>query len=192
MSFPHGADATDLPTGLTRADFHTGRQRICADVDTGGRRLLDALRDPTRKYLDVRRARVAAASDIGAPVEYQAGLLSKDDIEWVAVRAEPPRAEARLYAFVRKVPVRVALVLGACRVEGTVHVDSGATDPAVFFLRGLEKSSERFLAVTNATLTPAADPAATAVTTDEPAALVIVNRAAVRLYSILRQKPEAY
>ena len=82
--------------------------------------------------------------------------------------------------YVKKAPVRAALVLRACRIEGTIHVDSGATDPVVFFLRGLEKTSERFLAVTGATVTPAPDATAANLS------LAIVNRSAVRLFSALR------
>jgi hypothetical protein len=122
------------------------------------------------------------ALDGGEPsAEYPDALLSKPELEWVAVRAEPPRTEARLYGYVRKTPVRVALVLSAWRIEGTVHVDSGATDPVIFFLRGLEKGTDRFLAVTDATITPAPD-----ANTDGTLKLAIVNRASVRLYSALR------
>lgn len=186
MTLTRGADATSTPLGQTRADFYTGgRYLICADVDTGGRRLFDCLRDASRKYLDIRRVVVLPMDGIEAEVAYPDGLLSKDDIEWVAIRAEPPRAEARLYAFVRKAPIRVALLLDSCRIEGTVHIDNNATDPVLFFLRGLEKSSDRFVAVTNATITPSPE------TSDEPARLVIVNRVAIRLYSAQRAESAA-
>jgi hypothetical protein len=180
MTFSLAEAASDTPAGLSRADFYTGQLLIRADIDTGPRRLLDVLRDATRKYLDVRTARVVSFGGPSVEREYQAGLVSKEDIEWIAVRAEPPRTEARLYAFVRKTPVRVAFVLRDCVIEGTVHVDSGSTDAVAFFLRGLEKPSERFIAVTGATVTAADGSEA------EPAPLVIVNRTAVRLYSAKR------
>jgi hypothetical protein len=175
-----GATDTEatLPPGTTRADFYTSRYCISANVHTGDRRLIDALRDQTRHYLEVRRVRAVALDAEEAPAEYADGLLSKVEIEWVTVRAEPPRAEARLYGFVKKAQVRVALVLGRCRIEGNVHVESGATDPAAFFLRGVEK--ERFIVVTAATVTPA--PAGI----DGILGLAIVNRTAVRLFGTWR------
>ncbi len=170
------------PPGTTRAEFHTGRYCISGDVFTGNdRRLIDSLRDPTRQYLEVKRLRTRAIDDGDEPVaEYSDGLLNKADVEWAAVIAEPPRAEARLYGFVRKAPVRVALVLRSCRIEGNVHVESGSTDPVAFFLRGLEKGTERFIAVTSAIVTP------TPLGTEGPLGLAIVNRTAVRLFSVLR------
>jgi hypothetical protein len=165
--------------GTTRADFYAGRYCLSADVLTGERRLVEALRDPTRQFLEVRQLHVVALDGSEPPAEYPEGLLSKTDVEWVAVRAEPPRAEARLYGFVKKSPVRVAFVLHNCRIEGTVHIESGSTDPVNFFLRGLEKG-ERFILVTGATVTPPP------METDEMPGLVIVNRLAVHMFSVLR------
>lgn len=170
----------ELPPGITHAEFYTGRYRLSGLVPTGAnRRLIDALRDPNRQYLDLRRVHLEALDGSEPVADYAEGLLTKADIEWVRVVAEPPRAEARLYGFIKKSPVRVALVLRTCRIEGNVHVESGSTDPIAFFLRGLEKGSERFLAVTSATLTP--DPTQT----EGPLGLAIVNRAAVRMISVL-------
>ncbi|MCA1647158.1 MAG: hypothetical protein LC797_17440 [Chloroflexi bacterium] len=73
--------------------------------------------------------------------------------------------------------MRVALVLGAHSINGTVFVDGGATDPVVFFLRGLEKSTERFLAVTSAHIAAAATGVA------EDIGMAIVNRSAIRVFS---------
>ena len=174
------SETVSMPPGLTRADFYTGRFCLTADVQTGDRRLIEALRDPNRHYLEVRRVRAVPLEGSDAPAEYGEGLLSKSDIEWAAIRAEPPRAEARLYGFVKKAPVRVALIMRTCRIEGSVHVESGSTDPIAFFLRGIEKASERFLAVTGATITPAPDD------TDGSLGMAIVNRTAVRLFSVLR------
>lgn len=173
---------TALPPGTTRAEFYTGRYCLTGDVYTGNdRRLIDALRDPTRQYLELKRLRTRALDDSDEPAaEYSDGLLNKGDVEWATVIAEPPRAEARLYGFVRKAPVRVAVILRMCRIEGNVHVESGSTDPVAFFLRGLEKSTERFIAITSATVTPAAPGS------DGPLGLAIVNRTAVRLFSVLR------
>jgi len=173
---------TALPAGTTRAEFYTGRYCVSGDVFTGNdRRLIDALRDPTRQYLDIKRLRTRALDDASEPTaEYPDGLLNKADVEWAAVVAEPPRAEARLYGFVRKAPVRVALLLRSCRIEGNVHVESGSTDPVAFFLRGLEKGTERFIAVTTATVTPLPSGV------DGPLGLAIVNRTAVRVFSVLR------
>lgn len=170
-----------LPAGTTRADFCTGRFRTTADVLTGERRLLDVLRDTTRHYLDVRRLRVVPTEALDQqPVDYAEGLLHKADVDWVAVRAEPPRAEGRLYAFVKKSPVRVALVLGEHRIEGNVFVENASTDPVSFFLRGVEKSSsERFVAVTGANISSANGDV-------DAAGLVIVNRGAIRIFSVVR------
>jgi hypothetical protein len=175
-------DEMSLAPGTTRADFYTGRYCLTGDVFTGNdRRLIDALRDPTRQYLEVKRLRARALDTTEEPIaEYPDGLLNKTDVEWATVRAEPPRAEARLYGFVRKAPVRVALVLRTCRIEGNVHVESGSTDPVAFFLRGLEKGTERFIAVTSATVTPPPPGI------DGPLGLAVVNRTAVRLFSVLR------
>ena len=169
-----------LPAGTTRADFCTGRFVTTADVHTGERRLLDILRDNTRQYLEVRRLRVQGSEAVlQQPAEYTEGLLHKADVDWIAVRAEPSRAEGRLYAFVKKAPVRVGLVLGEHRIEGNVYIENVSTDPVSFFLRGIEKTSERFLAVTTATVS-----SPTAQVAD--AGLVIVNRGAIRLFSVVR------
>jgi hypothetical protein len=168
-----------LPAGTTRAAFCTGRYCTTADVFTGDRRLLDVLRDTTCHYLEVRRLRVSGLEGSDQPAEYSEGLLHKADIDWVAIRAEPSRAESRLYAFVKKAPVRVALLLASHRVEGNVFVENPATDPVSYFLRGVEKSSERFLAVTSASVSSPTG-------TNEQAGLVIVNRGAVRLFSVVR------
>jgi hypothetical protein len=174
------ASAESLPTGTTLADFYMGPYRISGLVPTANRRLIDVLREPTRQYLDLRRVRIEALVGSEPSAEYVDGLLTKADIDWVAVRAEPPRAEARLYGFVKKSPVRVALVLRTCRVEGNVHVESGSTDPIAFFLRGLEKGTDRFIAVTSAILTP--HPSGS----DGPLGLAIVNRTAVRMVNVIR------
>ena len=136
--------AESLPAGATRADFYSGGFCFSGLVATGKGRLIEVLRDQSRQYLDIRQVRIAALDDSQPTGEYSDGLLTKADIEWVAVRAEPPRAEARLYGFVKKSLVRVMLVLRTCRIEGNVHVESGSTDPMVFFLRGLEKGTDRF------------------------------------------------
>jgi hypothetical protein len=168
-----------LPGGTTRADFFTGRYRISGDVFTSDRRLLDILRDATRQFLEVRRLEVHPVDNAEEASGYADGLLNKTEIDWVAVRAEPSRAEGRLYGFVKKTPIRVALVLSTHRIEGTVFVEGSATDPVPFFLRGIEKSTERFLAVASATIWSAAGE------TDE-VGLAIVSRNAVRLFSALR------
>jgi hypothetical protein len=128
----------------------------------------------------VRRLCVAPIDGSEEPIEYADGLLNKADVEWVAIRAEPPRGEARLYGFVKKAPVRVGLVLRTCRIQGNVHVESGSTDPASFFLRGLEKGTERFIAVTSAVITPSLQDG------ESRLGLAIVNCSAVRLFSVLR------
>ena len=170
-----------LPTGTTRADFCIGRYCIAAEIHTGDRRLLDVLRDNTRNYLEVRQLGIRHADSLNPEqqVEYADGLLNKAEVEWAAVRAEPSRAEGRLYAFVKKTPVRVAFVLSSFSIEGSVFVDSAGTDPKSFFLRGIEKSGDRFLAVGSATISSASGQ------TDE-AGLVIVNRGAVKLFSVVR------
>ena len=169
-----------LPAGTTRAAFCTGRYSTTADVVTGDRRLLDVLRDTTRHYLEVRRLKVTALDGSEQVAEYPEGLLHKADVDWVAIRAEPSRTESRLYSFVKKAPVRVALVLRLHRIEGNVFVENAATDPVSFFLRGIEKSSERFIAVTSAIVS-------SPMGTTEQAGLVIVNRGAVQLFSVVRQ-----
>src|SRR5437764_1339988 len=121
-----------------------GSFRVTADVLTGDRRLLDILRDGTRQYLEVQRMYVGGAGVADAPAEASAGLIKKAEIDWVAIRAEPSRAEARLYSFVKKTAVRVMLVLGSHRIEGNVFVENTSIDPTSFFLRGVEKSNERF------------------------------------------------
>ena len=168
-----------LPAGTTRADFCIGRYCIAAEVHTGDRRLLDVLRDNTRHYLEVRRLGIRPVENPELRSDYTDGLLNKTDIEWAAVRAEPSRSESRLYGFVKKTPVRVAFVLGSYCVEGNVFVDSSGTDANLFFLRGVEKSGDRFLAVGSATISSAAG-------TSDEASLVIVNRSAVKLFSVVR------
>jgi hypothetical protein len=174
-----GSADRPLPPGTTRADFCTGRFVISADVQTGDRRLLEILRDSTRQYLDVRHLSVRPVDAGEQHGDLADGLLSKADIDWVAVRAEPSRAESRLYAFVKKAPVRVTLVLGSHRIEGNVFLDNSATDPATFFLRASEKSSERFMAVGSATIASSAG-------IKDDVGLAIVNRSAVRLFSVVR------
>lgn len=168
-----------LPAGTTRADFCLGRYCVVGDVQTGDRRLLDVLRDTTRQYLEVRRLGIRPVENPELHADYSDGLMNKTEIEWAAVRAEPSRAEGRLYAFVKKTPVRVAFVLSSYLVEGNVFVDSAGTDPTTFFLRGVEKSSDRFLALGSATISSSAG------ATDQ-AGLVIVNRSAVKLFSVVR------
>ena len=79
----------------------------------------------------------------------------------------------------KKTPVRVLLVLESHTIQGNVFVESTATDPVGFFLRGIEKSSERFLAVGGATI-------ALPNGRTEQTGLAIVNRGAVRLFSVIR------
>jgi hypothetical protein len=171
--------AANLPSGITRADFFMGKYCLSADAVTGDQRLIDVLRDSTRQYMSLRRVRVISLEGVEPIVEYSDALLKKAEVEWVAVRDESARAAARLYGYVRKTAVRVALVLPMCRIEGNAHIESKATDPVVFFLRGLEQSKERFLPVTEATITPSPDGA------DAVLQLAIVNRDNVRLYSVL-------
>jgi hypothetical protein len=174
------ADAeASLPPETTRADFYTGRYCLSADVHTGDRRLIDVLRDQTRRYVEVRRVRSVAVDAEEAPSHYPFGLLSKVDIEWATVRAEPRRAEARLYGFVKKAQVPVAIVLGTCRIEGTVHVEGGSLDPAAVFIRSVERERS-FILVTAATISPPA------LGGEEKLGLAIVNGSAVRFFSATR------
>jgi hypothetical protein len=166
-----------LPAGMTRAAFCMGRQRIFADVVTAERRLLDVLRDPSRSYLDVRNGQLAGPDGQPGLREYGAGLVTKADIEWVTILAEPARVEERFFAHVKKAPVRVVFVLPSGEVEATVHVENAATDPVLFFLRGVEKGAERFLIATDATLPGATDP---------KGGVVIINRAAIQFFCAVR------
>jgi hypothetical protein len=163
---------------LTSATFYAGAYSITADVVTARRRLFDVLRDTSRKYLDVQALRVAPLEQPAAVRQYPTGLLSKSHIDYAIVWAEPDRAGARLYAYVQKFPVPAAVVLSRWRIDGTVHVESGHTDPITFFLRGLERSTERFLAITDARISP--DPTAGRLADR----VVIVNRSAIQLYSV--------
>src|SRR5688500_15683446 len=88
-----------LPPGLTRADFYSGRYCVSGMVSTAKTRLIEVLRDQARQSLDIRQVRIATLDSPEPLTEYADGMLTKADIEWVAVRAEPPRAEARLYGF---------------------------------------------------------------------------------------------
>jgi hypothetical protein len=178
-TFDLTAGEASLPAGTTRAEFCTGRYRTTADVLTGDRRLLDVMRDTTRNYLEVRRLRVCAMDSDAPEAEYTDGLINKSEVDWVAVRAEPSRAAGRLYAFVKKTPVHVTFLLGSHSIEGNVFVDTISTDPVMYFLRGVEKSAERFLAVASATIS-------TSDGETDSAGLVIVNRNAVRLFSVAR------
>jgi hypothetical protein len=175
---PPDAEAP-LPAGTTRADFYSGLFCISADVFTGDRRLLDVLRDVTRSYLEVRRMGVSPIDEHTQPEWYADGLLNKAEIAWIAVRAEPSRAEGRLYGFVKKAPVRVALVLATHCLEGNVFVDNHATDPTSFFLRGADKSNERFVAVASAAIRSVAG-------SSDEVGLAIVNRTAIRAFTVLR------
>lgn len=148
-----------LPPGTTRADIWTGRFCVSADIHTGDRRLLDLMRDVTRNYVDVRRLRVAPVDAPEQVVDAADGLLA--------------------YGFVKKTPVRVLLVLASQTIRGSVYVESTATDPVTYFLRGIEKSSERFLAVASASLSLSGG-------RTEQTELAIVNRGAVRLFSVIR------
>jgi hypothetical protein len=168
-----------LPPGTTRADIWTGRFCLSADIPTGDRRLLDLMRDVTRNYVDVRRVRVAPVDAPEQATEAADGLLTKSEIDCVAVRAEPSRAASRLYGFVKKTPVRVLLVLASQTIRGSVFVESMATDPVTYFFRGIEKSSERFLAVGSASISLQSG-------RTEETGLAIVNRGAVRLFSVIR------
>ena len=174
----HSIDAP-LPVGITRAEFCTGRFRISADVQTADKRLLDIMRDSTRHYIELRRMVVRAIDGVELAAHHPNGLLNKAEIDWVAVRAEPSRAEARLYGFVKKIPVRVVLLLDSHRIEGNVFVETSGTDPVSYFLRGIEKTGDRYLAVGSATITSSTGAV-------DDAALVIANRNAVRLFSIVR------
>src|SRR5712692_1175886 len=108
--------AASLPSGLTRADFFTGRYCLSADAVTGDQRLIDVLRDSTRQYLDLRRVRILPKEGVEPLADYEDALLRKAEVEWIAVRDEPSRTEARLYSFVRKTAVRVAFVLPSCLI----------------------------------------------------------------------------
>jgi hypothetical protein len=175
MESPVDLNCVDLPVspGTTRADFYTAQNRVSADVITGDRRLVDLMRDTTRQYVEVRRLSVSPFNSTEPRGQSSDGLLNKAEIDWVAVHAEPSRAEGRLYGFVRKAPVRVRLALRCHYTEGSVFVDTATTDPVSFFLRTTEKNSDRFLAVTSSTVSSAAG------TTDE-VGLAIVNRSKVR------------
>src|SRR6266700_7707732 len=139
--------------GTTRADFYYGSYCMSAEISTGDRRLLDVLRDATRQYLDVRRLCVGSFGGTDHPAAYAHGLIHKHSLDWVAVRAEPARGQGRLYGSVKKSPVQVFIGLPKHRIQGTVFVDSGSTDPVVFFLRQVEKSGERFMPIVSAVVT---------------------------------------
>jgi hypothetical protein len=155
-------------------DVLTDSYRVSGTVQTRFGRVTDIVNQHAGSHLTLRRATFTEHADPSAAVEAPSALVSIGSI--LLLTAPSLTGQAGQEMRIHKTPVRVELAIPPLRVTGIMHVPPGSV-PA----EGLLNMSDRFLAVTDATVVSGAFPqlaftaAAVAVCRDRAHVLVVAD-----------------
>jgi len=132
-------------------DLLTDAYRITGNVQTRFGRVTDILNQQSSTHLTVTQATISEHADPTATLSAPSTLVAIASI--LLLVAPELTGEASSEMRIQKRPVRVQLALPPVRVTGTIHVPPGSrpTD-------GLLNMADRYIAVTDATISSGAHP----------------------------------
>lgn len=132
-------------------DLLTDAYRITGSVQTRFGRVTDILNQQSSTHLTVTHATISEHADPTATLSAPSTLVAIASI--LLLVAPELTGEASSEMRIQKRPVRVQLALPPVRVTGTIHVPPGSrpTD-------GLLNMADRYIAVTDATISSGAHP----------------------------------
>jgi hypothetical protein len=132
-------------------DLLTDAYRVSGTVQTRFGRVTDILNQHASTHLTVRNATISEHADPTGTIGAPSALVAIGSI--LVLAAPTLTGEAGAEMRIQKRPVRVHLAIPPFRVTGTMHIPPGSmpTD-------GLLNMSDRFLAVTDATVASGAFP----------------------------------
>jgi hypothetical protein len=136
---------------LARVIVFSDRHMMLAELATHGRRLSDLVNDPLRRHLELENVRINRPERADETIAtYEQMLVRKESIQALLILFEPPRqTQQRLAAYVPKTTARVALMLPALLMDGSVYL-TGKCDPLDWTLDG---NGEQFTVVSQAEVT---------------------------------------
>jgi hypothetical protein len=140
------------PESLTpvRLDIYTSAYRVSGSFGTRFRRVAEILNQLTAPHLVLSQATVSEYDDPHATLGAHQVFVALDEIVMcIAATDGEPNPEMQI----PKRPIKAQLAIPPFRLTGTVHVPQGSRP-----VDGLLNVSERFLPVTEVTITCAAHP----------------------------------
>ena len=132
-------------------ELYTSAYRVTGTIHTPFRRVAEILNLLPGGHLAVDEATIADHAAPSAPRRVGSALLIVDEI--LAIVAPDLVGESSGEMRIRKRPVHAMLALPPLSLEGTIHVPEGSLP-----VDGLLNVPDRFLAMTDATLSSAAHP----------------------------------
>jgi len=135
------------PSSVRQAlvDVYTAAYRVSGTTATRFERVADIVNQATSTHLIVEQATVSEYADPKATISASQVLVNLDEVLFVI--ASESDGSARPEMRIPKRPVRAQLALPPFRLTGAVHVSQGSRP-----VDGLLNASERFLAMTEATI----------------------------------------
>ena len=132
-------------------DVLTDAYRITGTVQTRFGRLTDILNQQAAPYVTIGRATISEHADPTATIAAPSVLVAVSAI--LLMSAPDLTGESNAEMRIAKRPVRAQLAMPPIRVTGTIHVPQGSRP-----IDGLLNVSDRFLAMTEATVSSGAFP----------------------------------
>ncbi|MGH2418555.1 MAG: DUF6812 domain-containing protein [Candidatus Limnocylindria bacterium] len=132
-------------------DLLTDAYRITGMVQTRFARVTDILNQQNSTHLTITQATISEHADPAATVSAPSALVAVSSV--LLMVAPALTGEAATEMRIAKRPVRVQFAVPPIRVTGTIHVPPGSRPT-----EGLLNISDRFLAVTDATISSGAHP----------------------------------
>lgn len=151
-------------TSEVAVDVYTATYRVSGTVRTPFARVAEILNQLPASHLAVEKATISEHADPVGTLAAPSALVALDEI--VVMVAADTRAEPRAEMRIEKRPVRGLLAVPPFRITGMVHVPIGSRP-----IDGLLNAHDRFLPMTEVTLTSAAYPQL-----DRSAAVVALRR----------------
>lgn len=132
-------------------DILTDAYRITGMVQTRFARVTDILNQQNSTHITITQATISEHADPAATVSAPSALVAVSSV--LLMVAPALTGEAATEMRIAKRPVRVQFAIPPVRVTGTIHVPPGGRPT-----EGLLNISDRFLAVTDATISSGAFP----------------------------------
>lgn len=138
-------------TAEVSVDVYTATFRVSGIVRTPFARVAEILNQLPSSHLTIEKATVSEHADPNGTLAAPSALVALDEV--IVMVAGDTRSEARADMRIEKRPVRALLAIPPFRITGMVHVPIGSRP-----VDGLLNAHDRFLPMTEVTLTSAAHP----------------------------------
>jgi hypothetical protein len=145
-----GIDGFGTARSVT-VDVYTSAHRVSGTIQTRFNRVTEILNQLTGSHLAVAQATISEHADPSGTIAAPSALVTVDEILVMIVTGLDAQSSGEMR--VPKRPVRAQLALPPLRVTGTIHVAMGSRP-----IDGLLNVPDRFMAMTDATLSSGAHP----------------------------------